>query len=172
MGPTYIYGPMNYNPVEEYFFARHHHGRPVCVPEHGQHVTGLGHVEDLATAMANVIGKDVAKGKIYNVQDAQSVTFEGLAKLTAEAMGKDYKFPEGKKAFPMRPGHFFCGIDNACRDLDWTPKYNLADGLKDSYEFDYKLRANKDADFTCDDMILNDDRISAKLYDGNAEDKL
>ena len=89
--PTYIYGPMNYNPVEEYFFARHHHGRPVCVPEHGQHVTGLGHVEDLATAMANVIGKDVVKGKIYNVQDAQSVTFEGLAKLTAEAMGKDYK---------------------------------------------------------------------------------
>ena len=41
-----------------------------------------------------------------------------------------------------------------------------------SYEFDYKLRANKDADFTCDDMILNDDRISAKLYDGSAEDKL
>ena len=58
------------------------------------------------------------------------------------------------------------------RDLEWTPKYNLADGLKDSYEFDYKLRANKDADFTCDDMILNDDRISAKLYDGSAEDKL
>ncbi len=28
---------------------------------------------------------------------------------------KDFKFPEGKKAFPMRPGHFFCGIDNACR---------------------------------------------------------
>jgi nucleoside-diphosphate-sugar epimerase len=141
--------------------------------------------------MANVIGKDIAKKKIYNVQDAQSVTFEGLAKLTAEAMGKDYKgpsplsdfsvkkfnpkdfkFPEGKKAFPMRPGHFFCGIDNACRDLDWSPKYDLAEGLKDSYEHDYKLRANKDADFTCDDIILNDDRISAKLYDGNAVDKV
>ena len=31
--------------------------------------------------MANVIGKKAAIGKIYNVQDAQSVTFEGLAKL-------------------------------------------------------------------------------------------
>lgn len=189
--PTYIYGPMNYNPVEEFFFARHHNGRPVCVPGHGQHVTGLGHVEDLAVAMANVIGKDVAKGKIYNVQDAQSVTFEGLAKLTAQAMGKDYRgpspisdfsvklydpkaftFPEGKKAFPMRPGHFFCGIDNACRDLEWTPKYDLLSGLKDSYEYDYKLRSDKGADFVCDDMIINDDRISAKLYDGSAEDKV
>ena len=41
--------------------------------------------------MANVIGKEKAKGKIYNIQDAQSVTFEGLATLCAQAMGKDFK---------------------------------------------------------------------------------
>lgn len=70
--PTYIYGAMNYNPLEEYFFARLDAGRPVCIPGHGQHLTGLGHVEDLAVAMAQVIGKDVAKGKIYNIQDKQS----------------------------------------------------------------------------------------------------
>ena len=46
-------------------------------------ITGLGHVEDLAVAMANVIGKEVAKGKIYNIQDVNSATFEGLAKLCA-----------------------------------------------------------------------------------------
>lgn len=67
--------------------------------------------------MANVIGKEKAKGKIYNVQDTQSVTFEGLAQLCAQAMGTDYKgdvkkvpiklydkkmFDFGeKKAFPM-----------------------------------------------------------------------
>lgn len=39
--PTYIYGPMNYNPVEEYFFKRHSDGRTVCVPGHGQHITGV-----------------------------------------------------------------------------------------------------------------------------------
>ena len=37
--------------------------------------------------MANVIGKKAAIGKIYNVQDAQSVTFEGLAKLCVHARG-------------------------------------------------------------------------------------
>jgi hypothetical protein len=44
-------------------------------------------VKDLAVAMANVIGKKAAIGKIYNVQDAQSVTFEGLAKLCVHARG-------------------------------------------------------------------------------------
>jgi hypothetical protein len=34
--------------------------RPVIIPGHGQHLTGLGHVQDLAVAMANVLGKDVS----------------------------------------------------------------------------------------------------------------
>lgn len=35
---------------------------------HGQHLTGLGHVKDLARAMANVLGKECVKGQVYNVQ--------------------------------------------------------------------------------------------------------
>jgi nucleoside-diphosphate-sugar epimerase len=76
---------------EEYFFARVTDGRPVCIPGHGQHLTGLGHVEDLAVAMAQVIGKDKAKGQIYNIQDTQSVSFEGLAKLCGQAAGLNPK---------------------------------------------------------------------------------
>ena len=164
--PTYIYGPGNYNPLEEYFFTRIDAGRTVCVPGHGQHLTGLGHVEDLAVAMANVIGKDVAKGKIYNVQDTQSVTFEGLAKLCGAAMDKtptikfynkkDFDFGE-KKAFPMREQHFFCSVKDAMTDLDWQPKFNMMDGLKDAYEKDFKVKkaAGKlNLDFSCDDMVL------------------
>lgn len=185
--PTYIYGPMNYNPLEEYFFERLDAGRAVCIPGHGQHLTGLGHVEDLATAMANIIGRSQCKGQIYNIQDAQSASFEGLALLCGEAMGlkkeniqiklyekKQFDFGE-KKNFPMREQHFFCSIDKAMKDLDWKPKYNMLDGLKDSYVNDFKIKkaAGKlKSDFTCDDMVLNDDRISAKLYDGTAKDEI
>jgi len=185
--PTYIYGPMNYNPLEEYFFERLDAGRAVCIPGHGQHLTGLGHVEDLATAMANIIGRSQCKGQIYNIQDAQSASFEGLALLCGEAMGlkkeniqiklyekKQFDFGE-KKNFPMREQHFFCSIDKAMKDLDWKPKYNMLDGLKDSYINDFKIKkaAGKlKSDFTCDDMVLNDDRISAKLYDGTARDEV
>jgi len=167
--PTYIYGPLNYNPLEEWFFTRLDAGKDICIPGHGQHLTGLGHVKDLAVAMANVIGKKAAIGKIYNVQDAQSVTFEGLAKLCANAMGKDaeevriktynkknFDFGE-KKAFPMREQHFFCGIDQAMKDLEWKPQYNMAQGLKDAYENDFvakKAAGKLNLDFSCDDMIL------------------
>jgi len=183
--PTYIYGPLNYNPLEEWFFTRLDARKSVCIPGHGQHITGLGHVEDLAVAMAQVIGRDHCKGQIYNVQDTQSVTFEGLAKLCGEAMGMSssavdiklydksmFDFGE-KKAFPMREQHFFCSVEKAMRDLDWAPKYSMLQGLKDSYENDFKHKkaAGKlKVDFTCDDMITTDDRAAVLLYDAMAKD--
>ena len=45
----------------------------------------------------------------------------------------------------------------------------MLDGLKDSYENDFKSKkaAGKlNLDFSCDDMVLNDERIASKLFDG------
>lgn len=36
--PVYIYGPLNYNPVEEWFFHRLKEGRPIPVPGSGMQV--------------------------------------------------------------------------------------------------------------------------------------
>lgn len=185
--PTYIYGPMNYKPLEEYFFLRLQHGRRICIPGHGQHLTGLGHVEDLATAMAQVIGREHTKGKVYNVQDEQSVTFESLAALCCVAAGKDPKSElglkyydpkmfdfEGQKAFPMREQHFFCSVDQAKVDLEWTPQYDMLSGLKSSYEEDFKpkLKAGlfENADFGVDGKILDDDRVAVKMFSGLPRD--
>ena len=43
--PVYIYGPLNYNPVEEWFFHRLKAGRPIPVPSSGLQITQLGHVK-------------------------------------------------------------------------------------------------------------------------------
>mmetsp|Transcript_4464 Transcript_4464/g.10765 ORF Transcript_4464/g.10765 Transcript_4464/m.10765 type:complete len:352 (+) Transcript_4464:94-1149(+) len=167
--PTYICGPQNYNPVERYFFERVDADRPVCIPGHGQHLTGLGHVEDLATAMANVIGReDRTTGKVYNLQNSQAISFDGVAKAAAAVVGKeaeiihynpdDISFPEGKKAFPMRPQHFFTNIHQAMTDLDWAPKYDtVAEIMKDSYENDFvhvKAAGGLKNDFVCDDIVI------------------
>jgi len=58
--PTYIVGPGNYNPVESWFFDRIVHGRPVPLPGDGSTITQLGHVSDLAAAMARCIEVDAA----------------------------------------------------------------------------------------------------------------
>lgn len=37
--PTYIYGPLNYNPVEEWFFHRLKADRPIPIPGSGMQIT-------------------------------------------------------------------------------------------------------------------------------------
>lgn len=166
--PVYIYGPQNYNPLEAWFFDRIVRHRPVPIPGNGMHLTQLGHVQDLAEAMVAVLGNDTAIGQIYNISGEKAVTFDGLARACAEAAGQnpaDLKivhydpkaFDFGKaKAFPMRVQHFFTAIDKAQAELGWAPKFDLVNGLKDSFQHDY-LATGKDkaeVDFSLDDQIL------------------
>jgi nucleoside-diphosphate-sugar epimerase len=86
--PVYIYGPGNYNDVEAWFFDRIVRDRPIPIPGDGLAITQLGHVQDLAMAMAAILGNDKAKGQIYNISGDRYITFKGLALACAEAAGK------------------------------------------------------------------------------------
>ena len=168
--PVYIYGPLNYNPVEEYFFHRIAAGRPVCIPGSGMQITQLGHVADLADAFAAVLLNPAAKNEIFNIAGDRYVTWDGLAKACAQAAGKPEprivhydpkqfkgKFPEGAKAFPFRDQHFYAGVHKARAALGWQPRFDLVEGLRDSWQKDYaKGRFIKDPDFTCDDIVLRE----------------
>lgn len=167
--PVYIYGPLNYNPVERFFFDRVARGRPICIPYGGMYMTQLGHCEDLANFMCKCIGNPKVSKQVYNISGEEFVTFDGMAKACAKAAGKDapkivhydaksVKVPEGfPKAFPFRGMHFFASIDKAKSDIpDWAPNYSLLGGLKSSYEQDYVGRGfdKKDVDYSTDDLIL------------------
>ncbi len=120
--PTYIYGPQNYNQLESWFFDRLARDRPIPIPGNGAYITQLGHVADLAAAMAQVLGCKQAIGQIYNVSGDRYITFDNLARACAQAMGKSPEnvqivhynpksFDFGKrKAFPFRTQHFFAAI--------------------------------------------------------------
>ena len=82
--PVYIYGPLNYNPVEEWFFHRLKAGRPIPIPGAGNQITQLGHVKDLATAFNLVLGNPKASQQIFNISGAKYVTFDGLARACAK----------------------------------------------------------------------------------------
>ncbi|CAI5489710.1 unnamed protein product [Closterium sp. Naga37s-1] len=163
--PVYIYGPLNYNPVEEWFFHRLKAGRPIPVPSSGMQVTQLGHVKDLARAFELVLANPLAIGEVFNISGPRYVTFDGIANACAEAMGapkptlvhynpKDFDFGK-KKSFPLRDQHFFASNDKAEDLLGWRPQYDLVDGLRDSYQLDFgRGTFRKAADFSVDDMIL------------------
>jgi len=167
--PVYIYGPQNYNDLEAWFFDRIVRDRPVPIPGNGMALTQFGHCQDLAAAMAAVLGNERAIGQIYNVSGDRAVTFDGLARACATAAGKDpsslqiihydpKKFDFGKrKAFPMRVQHFFTDIHKAKTDLGWQPQFDLVSGLADSFQNDYLAsgRNKAEIDFSLDEEILS-----------------
>jgi nucleoside-diphosphate-sugar epimerase len=167
--PTYIYGPGNYNDLEAWFFDRIVRNRPIPIPGNGLHITQFGHVQDLAQAMAQVLGNQQSIGQIYNVSGERYLTFDGLAQICAIAVGKAVedlkivhydpkKFDFGKrKAFPLRVQHFFTDVHKAMAELNWQPKFDLLSGLKDSFYNDYLAsdRQNAEIDFSLDDTILS-----------------
>ena len=166
--PTYIYGPQNYNPLEAWFFHRLVRGRAIPIPGNGNHITQLGHVADLARAMAAILGNEKAIGQIYNISGDRYVTFDGLARIVGAAVGKSSdeiqlvhydpkQFNFGKrKAFPMRVQHFFADVSKAMVELNWQPRFDLLSGLKDSFLHDYLPSGGDRAevDFSLDEEIL------------------
>ncbi|KAF5739966.1 chloroplast stem-loop binding protein of 41 kDa b chloroplastic [Tripterygium wilfordii] len=163
--PVYIYGPLNYNPVEEWFFHRLKAGRPIPIPSSGIQITQLGHVKDLAEAFVQVLGNEKASKQVFNISGEKYVTFDGLARACAKAAGfpepdiihynpKEFDFGK-KKAFPFRDQHFFASVDKAKHLLGWKPEFDLVEGLTDSYNLDFgRGTYRKEADFSTDDMIL------------------
>jgi nucleoside-diphosphate-sugar epimerase len=164
--PTYIYGPGNYNPVESWFFDRIVHGRPVPLPGDGSTITQLGHVHDLATAMARCLDVEAAANRIYNCSGAKGVTFRGLVAAAARACGVDPEAVEirsfdpsgletkARKAFPLRLAHFLTDIHRVQRELAWSPAFDLEAGLADSYAKDYAQRMPTSPDFSADQALL------------------
>tara|TARA_B100001778_G_scaffold323020_1_gene315912 strand:- start:891 stop:1811 length:921 start_codon:yes stop_codon:yes gene_type:complete len=166
--PTYIYGPGNYNPVERWFFDRIVHNRPIPLPGDGSTITQLGHVEDLAEAMARCIEVDAAANRIYNCSGKQGITFRGLIRSAAVACGRDpdgldlRSFnpseldPKARKAFPLRLNHFLTDITRVERELAWQPSFDLAKGLADSYTNDYALNPTAELDFSSDVALIGE----------------
>ena len=165
--PTYIYGPGNYNPIEKWFFDRIINGRSIPVPLDGQAITQLGHVTDLADAIAKSLETDKANNQIYNCSGRKAVTFKGLIETAILATGNkvtDFDLrsfdpskldPKARKLFPLRLINFFTDTSKIEKDLSWEPKFDLLNGLIDSYKNDYLLANHEQVDFSSDELLFD-----------------
>ena len=165
--PTYIYGPGNYNPIEKWFFDRITNSRSIPLPHDGQVITQLGHVSDLAEAISLSLETEKAKNQIYNCSGSKAVTFKGLIETAILATGKkvtDFELrsfdpskidPKARKAFPLRLSNFFTDISKIKKDLSWEPKFDLLNGLTDSYEHDYLVTNHEQIDFSSDELLFD-----------------
>ncbi|CAI5469540.1 unnamed protein product [Closterium sp. Yama58-4] len=158
--PQYITGSGNNKDCEEWFFDRIVRGRPVPIPSPGIQLTVVAHVDDIARMIALAIDyPQDAKGQIFNAVGGRAVTFDGLARMCANAAGRASSLKivhydpkaagvDAKKAFPFRNMHFYSEPRNARERLGFKSFTDLQTVLNQRY-IDYVAagRDKKDAKF-------------------------
>ncbi len=165
--PTYIYGPGNYNKIENWFFERLLHLKKIPIPGDGSLITQLGHVSDLTDVMIKCLDFEKSKNNIYNCSGEKGVTFKGLINMCAEVCGLNIKDislnnfdfqkldPKSRKGFPLRLNHYQTDISKIKNDLNWKPKFDLLSGLKNSFINDYQFKKDEDFDRESDRVLFN-----------------
>ena len=165
--PTYIYGPGNYNKIENWFFERLFHIKKIPLPGDGSLITQLGHVSDLTDVMIKCLDFEKSKNNIYNCSGEKGVTIRGLIYMCAEVCGLvksdislnkfDFEKLDSKsrKVFPIRLNHYLMDISKIKNDLNWEPKFDLLNGLKDSFNNDFNINKEKDFDRQSDSVLFN-----------------
>ncbi len=148
-------------------FARLEAGRPILIPGEGFPALSLVHVNDVARLMASLIGNERVKGEAYNVSGSEITSIVGVVHLVARAMGVTARVVEVpmEVARRQRPpllhwgeglaGTAVLSIDKALRDIDWTPRFGIEVGYRDSYEwFVREGRGRYQFDFSQDEALL------------------
>jgi nucleoside-diphosphate-sugar epimerase len=140
--PPYIFGFGNSHDRETWFWTRQLNAAPILLPGDGGTPVQFIHDADLAAAIATVACGAPRGLDIFNVADAQVLTFSTLASLLAEVANlPDRQIPVGDAAqgaaarswFPFRD--YPCLTDPArlMRETSWTPKAGLAERFGETF---------------------------------------
>jgi len=157
--PTHVFGPLNTRNNETFFFDRLVRGRPVLVPGPGGWLRQFGHVEDLADAMAAMLGDRRAFGRAYNVSGEESITQVGFVELIAEVIERPASLVHVAKApFGQNLVYDCHAVYTTTRiraELGLRPRYTLASGLAQTFEWYLREGLDRrDVDFSQDDALL------------------
>jgi nucleoside-diphosphate-sugar epimerase len=138
--PTHVYGPLNTRNNETFFFDRLVRGRPVLVPGHGGWLRQFGHVEDLADAMAAMLGVRAAYGRAYNLTGEEAITQAGFVELIADVTKRSCTLVpvEGPAPFGQNlvyDCHAVYTTTAIRAELGLRPRYTLAAGLAQTFEW-------------------------------------
>jgi len=158
--PTHVFGPLNTRNNETFFFDRLVRGRLILIPGDGGWLRQFGHVEDLADAMAAMLGDRRAFGRAYNVTGEEAVTQVGFVEVIAEVMKRPVAFAHVPKApFGQNLAYDCHAVYTTARlraELGLRPRYTLASGLAQTLEWYLREGLDRrDVDFAAEDALLD-----------------
>ncbi len=174
--PTFVYGPNNTIYRGAYFFDRIIDNRDIILDSSGYNVLHWVYVKDLADAFIKSIGNEKSYGQAYNMASGDYLTLYNFIMLCGEAVGINAKiknidnyndiirkvFTEENQTNPRNPifpfptrFSFTFDIKKAMDDLDWEPKHDMPEGLKESFMWYKSHRKPENVDYSQDDRILS-----------------
>jgi nucleoside-diphosphate-sugar epimerase len=111
-----VFGPHNMLAArEQTMFRRLVEGRPILVPGDGTTLLQVGHVDDQARALEQMMGNDVTFGRRYNLTGKEYVSRNGYVAELAAAAGvdtPDVRHVEGAKMDELWDGEVLVDLGN------------------------------------------------------------
>jgi UDP-glucuronate decarboxylase len=99
----------------------------------GDQIRDYLHVEDVASALWMLAQKQ-ANG-IYNIASNLPITIRQLAETVGELMSRTELIKFGKLPYREWEAMFICGDNRKLRELGWTARYSLREGLQRTVEW-------------------------------------
>jgi UDP-glucose 4-epimerase len=113
-------------------------GEPILVYGDGQQLRDFNYVDDVIDALLVAAQDPRAVGQVYNLGSAEPpIKLSDLARLLIETNAAgDYRcipFPPDRKAIDI--GDYYADFSKIQRELGWTPRVPLAEGLRRSLDY-------------------------------------
>jgi dTDP-glucose 4,6-dehydratase/UDP-glucose 4-epimerase len=112
-------------------------GIPFKIFGDGEQKRDFNYVGDVVNALMLAATSEAAVGKIYNLGSREIVSLNELAKMLVDVARKgSYEkipFPADRKAIDI--GDYYSNYDLISKELGWSPKVNLKDGLTATMEY-------------------------------------
>lgn len=135
--PFNVYGPgqsPEYAGVISKFIENIRQNKPLVIYGDGSYTRDFIHVDDVVCAFANAISHiDNKRGETYNIASGNATSIKSVAEMLLEFSGKklDIVFKPQKQGDIQ---HSQADISKAKKELDFSPKTSLKDGLKSLLE--------------------------------------
>jgi UDP-glucose 4-epimerase len=112
-------------------------GEELVVYGNGEQRRDFNYVDDAVRAFLLAAAREEANGRIFNLGDEPAISLRSLAELLVEVNGGgSYRlvpFPPDRKAIDI--GDYFADFGLIRRELGWTPRVALEDGLARTLAF-------------------------------------
>lgn len=112
-------------------------GKPIRVFGDGCQLRDFNFVDDCVAAMLLAGARSESDGKVYNLGSEEVIGLKDLAEMMVNlGFGGEFElvpFPPERKAIDI--GDYYSDFSMISKDLGWTPKIELKEGLKRSLEY-------------------------------------